>query len=260
MQYLTPSQIKKVAPAITRLPPSEDKNLVDTTSFLRHVETLGYRTVLAVQGTPHSDARSQSRGRHLAVAANQRGEALVILNSHTVWRRAWLGVGWNLGSAYDGASNFMVGAVVPLPRWRGFEEPLTTLLGYLPSLRTAKNALLEWTPNIHQRRWMARNYASTAYLPGHKTPLPKEILIESDQRALSILAVMLSRVRAGGLKPNAEPVGGLTPRKLKPVQAPDALFKASNAAFQTGFAAMAKYRVGTFAFPSFNGRDANGAA
>lgn len=260
MQYLTPSQIKKIAPAITRLPVVED-NLIDTTTFLQHVETLGYRPIAAIQGTPHSDARSESRGRHLALAANRRGDVIAILNSHTVWRRAWLGAGFLMGGAPydDGSPLFMIGAVVPLQRWRGFEEPLTTLLGYQPSIQNAKESMRNWAPLINQRRWMAKNLAATAYLPGHKTPIPKELLVESDQLALPVLGVGLGRVITGGLLPSAQPVGGMKPRKLKPIQSPDALFHAANAAFQTGVAAMNKYNVDSYAFPKFNGRDTSSA-
>lgn len=252
MQYLTPSEIKKVAPAISKLPTemATQENLIDTTVFLRHLETLGYRPITVVQGTPHADAKSHSRGRHLAVAANRHGEVIVILNSHTVWRRAWLGAGWTVGEV-NGEPNFLIGAAVPLPRWRGFEEPLEALQGYQAGLRDVQDALWRWSPEIVQRRWMARYFAPRAYLPGHKTPIPKELLIGA-HNGTGVLAYMLGRVRQGGLRPDSHPVAHLRPRKLKPIQSPDALFKASNAAFQTGIAAMAKYKIGTYAFPQFN--------
>lgn len=253
MQYLTLSEIKKAAPAIAKLPTeiATAENLIDTTVFLRHLETLGYRPITVVQGTPHADAKSHSRGRHLAVAANRSGEIIVILNSHTVWRRAWLGAGWATGTVGD-EPNFLIGAAVPLPRWRGFEEPLEALQGYQASLRDARTTLEAWRTDLNQRRWMARYFASRAYLPGHKTPVPKEILVNTESRAETALAVMLHKVRTGGLKPDSNPVAHLRPRRLKPIQSPDALFKAANAAFQTGIAAMAKYKIGTYAFPQFN--------
>lgn len=254
MQYLTPSEIKKVAPAISKLPTemATQENLIDTTVFLRHLETLGYRPITVVQGTPHADAKSHSRGRHLAVTANRHGEVIVILNSHTVWRRAWLGAGRWVGVVGEDEPNFLIGAAVPLPRWRGFEEPLATLQGYQAGLREAYDALTGWDTDLNQRRWMARYFAPRAYLPGYKTPMPKELLINTAAAAGGVLALMLRKVRMGGLRPESAPVAHVRPRKLKPIQSPDALFKASNAAFQTGIAAMAKYKIGTYAFPQFN--------
>lgn len=257
MQYLTPSEIKKVAPAIAKLPAdlAIEENLIDTTVFLRHLETLGYRPITVVQGTPHADAKNQSRGRHLAVAANRNGEVIAILNSHTVWRRAWLGAGWLVGHTEEGPE-FVIGAAVPLPRWRGFEEPLEALQGYQAALREAKTALTNWRTEISQRRWMARRFASKAYLPGHKTPVAKELLVEEWAPASTVLAFMLRKVRTGGLRPDAHPMAHLRPRRLKPIQSADAIFKASNAAFQTGIAAMAKYKIGQYAFPQFDARSA----
>lgn len=260
MQYLSPSEIKKVAPAIVRLPPG-DENLIDTTTFLKHLGTLGYRPILAVQGTPHADAQSESKGRHLAVAANRSGEVIAILNSHTVWRRAWLGAGYLVGNTEKLGPEFVLGAVTPLARWRGFESSLHTLMGYQASIRAAKRDLGEWKPAITQLRWMARHFSVNAYLPGHKTPIAKELLDASEfvtnpsAPATTILAFMLRAVRLGGLRPENHPVGHMRPRKLKPIQSPDAIFKASNAAFQTGLAAMAKYKVATYAFPQFSSRD-----
>lgn len=257
MQYLTPSEMKKVAPAISRLPPSEE-NLIDTTLFVRHLDTLGYRPMVAIQGTPHADAQSQTKGRHLVVCANRTGECIAILNSHTVWRRAWLGAGYLVGNTEKGGPEFVIGAVVPLPRWRGFPAPLSTLMGYMPSMLDAKRDLDRWNPTEYQIRWMARYFAINAYLPGHKTPVPKDIIDVSewtDSRATPVLAHLLRGARFGGAKPFAHPLAHMKPRKLKPVQAPDAVFKAANAAFQTGIAAMAKYRVGTYAFPQFSSRD-----
>lgn len=256
MQYLTPSEIKKVAPAISKLPTemATQENLIDTTVFLRHLETLGYRPITVLQGTPHADAKSQSRGRHLAVAANRRGEVIAILNSHTVWRRAWLGAGYLIG-ATEAGPEFILGTAVPLPRWRGFEEPLALLQDYQTALWDAKSTLNGWlTLSMHQR-WMARYFAPRAYLPGHKTPRPQELIDPSEwpeAPATAVLAHMLRAVRRGGLRPDSHPVAHVRPRKLKPIQSPDALFKASNVAFQTGIAAMAKYKIGTYAFPQFN--------
>ena len=254
-QPLTPAQIRKMAPAIVRLPTQLAKNLVDTTVFLSHVETQGFRPVAAFQGKPHADAQSETQGRHLAVTANRRGAVIAILNSHTVWRRAWIGLGWTCGESTE-TPNFMLGVVLPLQRWKGFEEPLDSLMGYSRTMSEARDALRAWPVTLTERRWMARKFAASAYLPKHKTPAPKELTVTAECPAEFVLMSMLQRVRAGGLQ-SAVPADHFPkPRKLKPVLSPDGLFNAANAAARVGFAALNKYRGSQYAFPQFSNADA----
>lgn len=253
MEYLTPSQLRKEAPAVARLAVRAD-NLIDTAAFLRHIDKLGYRPVAAVQGTSHSD-EGKAKGRHLAVAAKSDGSVLAILNSHTVWRRAWLGIGFRHGAASEGL--FLLGAVVPLPRWRGFEEPLETLQTYSPALQEALTALGGWVPNIHQLRWMAKKLAVDAYLPGHRTPTPKALLAVcvAGQSGWGNLCDMHRAIMSGGLDPEPPGPAAPKPRRLKPILSPDGTMQAGNAAFQVGLAAMRKYNIGNHAFPAFRSAD-----
>lgn len=252
MQYLTPSILRSNAPAAQRLPQSDDK-LLNTAAFLKHIGGMGYKPVFATQGTPHVDSDSALKSRHLVVAAKDNGQCLAILNSHTVWRRAWLGAGYSWGDPADEAL-FLLGAIVPLARWRGYDEPLTKLTGLQDGLRCVWDDLGDWRPEVHQVRWMGKKMASAAYFKGHRKPLLAAVHggLASTATARTYMVQMYRRIIGGGLPP--EPTGKfLPPRKLKPIISPDALMLASNAAFRAGVAALNKYRDGEFSFPAFRG-------
>lgn len=254
MQYLTPSVLHKNAPATQRLPQSDDK-LINTGAFLRHVGGMGYKPVYAAQGTPHVDSDTALKSRHLVVAAKDDGQSIAILNSHTVWRRAWLGAGYSWSEPHTDETFFMLGAVLPLPRWRGYEEPLDKLLGFQDPLKRAKNALQGWLGTLHEVRWVARKMASTAYFKGHRKPLVQGVYanLPFPVSMWDTVRIMHARMVRGGLPP--EPEGKfLPPRKLKTIISPDALMLASNAAFLAGTAALNKYRdLASFEFSTFRG-------
>jgi hypothetical protein len=257
MQYLTPSDLRTAAPAAQKLPQSDD-NLISTASFLRHMGGEGYKPVFAAQGTPHADSDTKLKSRHLVVTAYDDGTCIAILNSHTVWRRAWLGAGYSWGGTGDNDALFMLGAVVPLPRWRGFEEPLAKLVALQADVRHVINELGTWRPETHQVRWMGKKMASTAYFKGHRKPLVPALThgLANTATGLTYVVQMYQRIVEGGLTP--EPTGKFQPpRKLKPIIAPDALMLASNAAFLAGVAALKKYRatarLGDIDFPTFRG-------
>lgn len=253
MQYLTPSDLRSAAPATQKLPQSDD-NLINTATFLRHIGEEGYKPVFAAQGTPHADSDTKLKSRHLVVSAKDGGTCIAILNSHTVWRRAWLGAGFALGSLATDDVFFVLGAVVPLPRWRGFEEPLAKLVGFQDGLNRAKSALQTWRPATHEVRWLAKKMASTAYFKGHRKPMVPAVYggLTEDVCMWDAMMAMRARMVDGGLPP--EPTGKFQPpRKLKPIIAPDALMLASNAAFLAGTAALNKYRDGAVDLPAFRG-------
>jgi hypothetical protein len=247
MNYLTPSDLRSRAPATQKLPKSDEK-LVDTAAFLRHLEKEhGMRPVLATQGTAHTDVDDPLKSRHLAVASDKSGFAVAILNSHSVWRRAWLGAGFTFGP------NYVLGMVVPLRRWRGFVEPLGELLEAKQSLTAAKNVLDAWViRSEHPIRWMARKMAARAYLEGHRRPKPQALYKDIPLPVSGLAAVLIiqERILKGGLEP--EPKDSVSaPRKLKPIIAPDALFNAANATFSVGLQALGKYQDQHFAFPTY---------
>lgn len=244
MQYLTPQDLRKIAPATQKMPQS-DENLVSTKAFLRKVEKLGFNPVFAAQGTAHADADQPLKSRHLVVAAKGEDFAVALLNSHSIWRRAWIGVGF-----IPAPGLFVLGAAVPLPRWRGLDEPLETALAMRDRLVEAELALRHWTPEDHQRRWLAKQFSSSAWLKGHKKPLPKALLVSPFTDAFNLITDFLSQARKGGLPP-APTNSFMPPRKLKPIIAPDALMHAACQTFQVGLRGLAKYKLGEFEFPAY---------
>lgn len=246
MQYLTPSELRKIAPATQKMPPKSDEDgaLIDTREFLRYIEDMGFHPIFAAQGTPHSDVDAPLKGRHLAVSANRAGFCLAILNSHTIAKRSWLGAGFSFGST------FILGSVVPVQRWKGFEEPLNTLLAHRDSLQEAKTALYEWKLTTHLYRRLAKQIASTAYLRNHRRPSYKSLMVDGVGNSLTAMLAAMERMQQGGLEP--EPVDSFKPaRKLKPIIGPDPLVNAANAVFQAGIAGLSKYQGKHFVFPAY---------
>lgn len=244
MQYLTPSELRNLAPAAQKMPDSDDK-LIDTKAFLRQLEAdHGFRPVFAAQGKAHTDVESPLKSRHLVVTKDPSGFAIALLNSHTIWRRAWMMSGFS-----NGKDLFLIGAAAPLPRWRGTEAPLHAVLSYKDALLEAKDKLEGWRPDVHQTRWMAKKYASMAYIKGHRRPVSKELQFPGEN-AWTMLISMFKTVKAGGLAP--EPVDSfMPPRKIKPIIAPDALLLASNAAFMVGCLGLERAGKGVYSFPPY---------
>lgn len=235
MEYLTPHELRKAAPAAKHLPRSSE-TLVDTADFIKHVDLLGFRPVFATQGTPHGDSARKgdpAHGRHLVICAKPAGEAVFLLNSHTVARKAWLGIGFYERLAVrptEGGWTLepLIGAAIPLPRWRGFEDPLAELSGYWDGVREARIGLHQWSPGTVSRRSLAQEIASTAYLPGHKTPSAALFQAHYAMMAWDQLLHAMEVLRQGNLEP-------ATPgRRVKPIKGPDALFHAANAVFNAG--------------------------
>lgn len=226
MQYLTPSELISKAPAARRFR-TKDPSLLDTAAFLRHIEEdRGFQPVLAVQGTAHDDGRSgPGKGRHLVVAADRRGSALVLLNSHTVHRKAWMGAGFV--AILNQQPLFIAGAVIPVARWRGFADPLAELDKWEPVLRDIRKGLDGWRLNADEVRAFAADFASAAYLQDHKKAAPEAFVDIAPKNAYEMTFLMLRRAMDGNLQP-ADP----NARKLKPVKGPDAIMHAANAAFR----------------------------
>lgn len=231
MEYLTPSALIKVAPAAARLV-IKTPGMLDTDAFLKFVgKEMGYRPVFAAQGTTHSDAKmTANRGRHLVVAADVAGNALALLNSHTVHRKAWMASGF-VGNAGEGQTGFVVGAAVPLQRWRGVAPPLEILTSWQPSLLLARKALQTWKPTGPEVRAYAALFATEAYLPGHKAAHWEAFTdVDRGGSMYDIMFSMVARAVEGNLRP-ADPRGGQG-RRVKPIKGPDALMRMANGAFR----------------------------
>lgn len=224
MQYLSTREITKAAPAARRLV-GDHPGLLDTSEFLRTVAERGFKPVYAAQGTPHSDSNyDATKGRHLVVAANAANWALVLLNSHIVHRKAWLGAGFFRSGE---SPMFVVGAAVSLQRWRGFETPLEQVVSFFPALERAWTMMDEWTMRPRDFAVFAEDFVSRVYLPGHKLPDPAKLRdeVESGTVVVSMYG-LLGRVMEGRL-----PASGDGARRVKPVKGPDALMQASSGAF-----------------------------
>lgn len=241
MQYLTPAELAKQAPATQRLRP-KDPGLLDTAAFLRHIEReKGFLPVLAIQGTPHEDALyGPKKGRHLVVAADRRGNALILLNSHTGRRKTWMGTGFV--AIREDRPLFVVGAAIPIARWRGFEEPLAELAKWDPALRGVKKALEAYSPTNIDISLFGGRYAEAAYLPDHKKAAPEGFANITARDSYELMFKMLARALDGNL-PAADGV-----RKLKPIKGPDAVMQAANAAFTVAVSHLAAADI---PFPRF---------
>ncbi len=249
MNYLTPSALKTLAPATQKLLKA-DQSLVDTSAFLRHMARLGYKPVFATQGTPHTDADTETTGRHLVVVGDDEGNAIALLNSHTIYRRAWMGAGFYWRADAEEPA-FVLGAVIPLPRWRGFEKPLDALKSHASNMLEAWTAMGGWRPGAAEIRWLAKRYAVAAYLPAHKTADYKSLTGATNGTGRSIMVGMLGTVIRGGLTPTQSTGTPKKRRRLKPIKGPDALVQASNAAFLVGLAGLRKFKGQSFAFPAY---------
>lgn len=226
MEYLSPSSLRKAAPAVQKLP--DPGTLIDTSVFLKAIAKFDYRPVLAVQGTPHRDTgKKVARGRHLIVSADPKGSALVLLNSHTILRSAWLGIGF--ARSVKDHVQFLIGAAMPISRWKGFEPPLMALMAYRGSLQAVKKGFEEWTPSSEVQATLAASVAKNAYL--HRACRAEE-LDPGAVPAWEGMLEMFDKLRAGNM------VAAKGKYKVKPIRGPDALFHAANAVFNAGLTLM----------------------
>jgi len=236
MNYLTPSALAARAPAAQPLG-KNDPGLIDTAAFIRFIEReLGHLPVAAIQGRPHSDvekkqhlAKRERQGRHLIVCTDHRGAATILLNSHTVRRKAWIAAGFYRGST-DRPLLF-VGAAVPLRRWRGFRPAIEELERYRPAVANARKLMVQHTLTSRSLDQLAEKISDTAYLPDHKPIAPEHLITAAPPGAnlWETMFRMLGKIVDGNL-PAANPEG----RKVKPVRGPDALMHAGNAVFNAG--------------------------
>ncbi len=251
MEYLTPSLLKQAAPAAQKLGDTSG-TLIDTAAFLRNVEKRGFKPIFAAQGTPHGDSQhGANKGRHLVVVADKAGNAIALLNSHTVHRKAWLGAGFAMGVGDE--ARFLIGPAFAIARWKGLDIPLDELQAYRPGLLAVKGKLEGWEMDTKTQNALARAFVESVYLPGHKT-CSSESLVPDWQTidgwsAYASLMHMMAQVMTGSL----EAAEGSGVRKVKPIRGPDALMHAACAAFAVGLDRMraAKVTDMPFHFPRY---------
>lgn len=226
MNYLTPSQLTRLAPAATQKIDSGTSNLIDTAAFLRFVEAdRGYKPMVAIQGTPHVDAKTGagSHGKHLVGAASNNGNAIFLLNSHTVRRRAWIASGFVRQGEQQPLC--LIAAALPLERWRGFEEALKDLDRHREAVKEMRKRMLAYPPDPSDVLFMIASTVKLAYLPGHKPVAASELTGVRGATLLDIAFRLLERLQRSGLK------AADSNRKIKPMSGPDAIMHAGNAIF-----------------------------
>lgn len=233
MNTLTPLQLRARAPATRKLP-RRDPSLIDTADFLRDLRRQGYEPVNAFQGKPHADANTAAIGRHMVVTRHLEDDIIIaLLNNHTSCKRAWVGVGYGR----------LLGAVLPFPRWKGYQSTLNELDQYWPQLESAQIDLTTRIPDEEEKHWIVERLARALYLPKNKPAAPGPLMPPPGLRAIDVLHHVLDRVLEGNLEPAD---GG---RKLKPLKGPDALFHAHNAAWVVGIEALRKFKGRSYVFP-----------
>lgn len=226
MNYLTPSQLAKLAPAAVQDVDDDTTNLIDTIAFLKFIEAeKGYKPALAVQGTPHSDSKAGagSQGKHLVGSASNNGNAIFLMNSHTVRRRAWIASGFIRQGETQPLC--LIAAALPLQRWRSFEEALADLDRYAVAARDMRKQLLSYAPDNEDVRWMINATVRTAYLPKHKPMAASELVGVQGETLYDIVFALLERLQQPGRRANE------SSRKVKALAGPDAIMHAGNALF-----------------------------
>jgi hypothetical protein len=244
MEYLTPAKLAERAPAAQPLPKDRPEGLIDTALFVREIEKdLGHRPVMAVQGRPHTDipkrglAKRERQGRHLVVCAGPTGEATILLNSHTVRRKAWIGAGYYRSDP----PLFLVGVALPLQRWRGYPAAIEELERYRTVLRTTRREMSARRCPAPEIDRLAEMVSKAAYLPDHKAIAAEQLIVFNGANTLyEVLWRMLELIVRGNV-PAAE-----GERKVKPVKGPDALVHAGNAVFNVG-----ALRLGDVVLPTY---------
>jgi hypothetical protein len=255
MNTLSTSQLIEKAPAARPLPHKHAVGLIDTLEFLAVIKKrLGHRPVMAIQGKPHADvpdegrkttalAKRERQGRHLIVCADGRGSATILLNSHTVRRKAWIAAGFfRSDPAVPTGGLLLIGVALPLQRWRGFDVAIEELERYRPALAETRTALRAYRPRARDADALAEAVSRRAYLKGHKPIAADELVGAWSLTLYDSLYGMLKRVVDGNL-----PAAAVGRRKVKPVRGPDALMHAGNAIWNLGVETMGA----TVALPTF---------
>ena len=221
MTYLTKAQLLAAAPATAPRTDAETGKLLDTSEWVRAMRPLGMLPVFAVQGTPHGDA-TEARpedGRHLVVITDgSANKAFMLLNSHTKDRRCLMGVGvWN-------GSDFLIGASLPLQRWRGWSDRQNRLGLRRPEIAVLCARLADWRPSPATIRSFVADVIPHAYERGQNLPASDVLADGLGGSMLDVCFGLMGRFRAGNV---ASARRGR--RNVKAMKRPDALFRAAKA-------------------------------
>lgn len=235
MTHLTKAQLLAAAPATAPRTDAESGKLLDTSEWVRIMRSRGMQPVYAIQGTPHGDAEEArpEDGRHLVVITDgTANKAFALLNSHTKDRRCLLGVGvWN-------GSDFLIGASLPLQRWRGWSDRMERLGLRRPEIAVLCARLADWRPSPATVRSFVADVVPHAYEKGQNLPASDVLAEGLGGSMLDVCFGLMGKFRAG----NA-PSARRGRRNVKAMKRPDALFRAAKAVL--GRACVVGQRMGT---------------
>jgi len=221
MTYLTKAQLLAAAPATAPRTDAETGKLLDTSEWIRIMRSRGMQPVFAIQGTPHGDAKEArpEDGRHLVVITDgSANKAFMLLNSHTKDRRCLMGVGvWN-------GSDFLIGASLPLQRWRGWSDRQNRLGLRRPEIAVLCARLADWRPSPATIRSFVADVVPHAYEKGQNLPASDVLAVGLGGSMLEVCFGLMGKFRAG----NA-PSARRGRRNVKAMKRPDALFRAAEA-------------------------------
>ena len=221
MTHLTKAQLLAAAPAAAPRTDAETGKLLDTSEWIRTMRTRGMQPVFAIQGTPHGDA-TEARpedGRHLVVITDGSvNKAFMLLNSHTKDRRCLMGVGvWN-------GSDFLIGASLPLQRWRGWSDRQNRLGLRRPEIAVLCARLADWRPSPATVRSFVADVIPHAYEKGQNLPASDVLAEGLGGSMLEVCFGLMGKFKAGNV---ASARRGR--RNVKAMKRPDALFRAAKA-------------------------------
>ena len=222
MTYLTKAQLLAAAPATAPRTDAASAKLLDTSDWIRVMRSRGMQPVFAIQGTPHGDA-TEARpedGRHLVVITDGSAclAAFALLNSHTKDRRCLMGVGvWN-------GSDFLIGASLPLQRWRGWSDRQERLGLRRPEIAVLCARLADWRPSPATIRSFVADVVPHAYERGQNLPASDVLADGLGGSMLEVCFGLMGKFKAG----NA-PSARRGRRNVKAMKRPDALFRAAKA-------------------------------
>ena len=221
MTYLTKAQLLAAAPATAPRTDAETGKLLDTSEWVRIMRSRGMQPVFAIQGTPHGDAEEArpEDGRHLVVITDgSANKAFMLLNSHTKDRRCLMGVGvWN-------GSDFLIGASLPLQRWRGWSDRQNRLGLRRPEIAVLCARLADWRPSPATVRSFVADVIPHAYEKGQNLPASDVLAEGLGGSMLEVCFGLMGKFRAGNV---ASARRGR--RNVKAMKRPDALFRAAKA-------------------------------
>lgn len=218
MVYLSLDDVTDLAPAAAT--PKTTADVIDTSAFIRHARTLGFRPVMALQPTTHEDAQYAKRrdGRHLVVVANlDNCLCLVLVNSHTVDLKPRIGL-----ANWDAANGFLIGPAFSLKRRNGFKGPVAVLMAQRPSFLAVRGRLVEWSPQERTLLRVATDIVDGVYARRTNRPAAAALIPKDYDGMLHACSQMFAAMRKGGLPPR-----GHNRRRVKGIISPDSLFEAS---------------------------------